>query len=201
MPTKFKRDPKIDKYIKSSAPFAQLIVNRLRKAVHAACPQAEETIKWGSPFFLYRGKMLCGMAEFKAHCKFFIWNWKPILKAQGKTAQAEMQKLKHIFTVSGILNASVLKELLKHGMKLNEPGAKPIKRANRKLKPPLKTPPYLMRALRGSPKSLTAYEALTPGKKRLYVEWITEAKTDATREKRIEKAVENIAAGKAKYWE
>ena len=61
------KDKRIDAYILKSAAFAKPILNHLRKLVHAACPQIEETIKWGMPYFDYKG-MMCNMASFKNHC-------------------------------------------------------------------------------------------------------------------------------------
>ena len=72
-------DPRIDAYIAKSAPFARPILTKLRAAVHEACPEAEETIKWRMPFFLTDGKILCFMAAFKAHAGFGFWR-------RGKTA-------------------------------------------------------------------------------------------------------------------
>jgi hypothetical protein len=72
-------DPRVDAYIAKSAPFARPILTKLRAAVHEACPEAEETIKWGMPFFLTDGKILCFTAAFKAHAGFGFWR-------RGKTA-------------------------------------------------------------------------------------------------------------------
>jgi hypothetical protein len=67
-----KKDSRIDAYIDSSAEFARPILKRLRKLVHQGCPDVEETIKWGMPYFGYKG-LLCGMAAFKQHCAFVFW--------------------------------------------------------------------------------------------------------------------------------
>ena len=66
------KDNRVDAYISKSADFAKPILNHLRKLVHAACPQVEETIKWGMPYFDYKG-MMCNMASFKNHCAFGFW--------------------------------------------------------------------------------------------------------------------------------
>jgi hypothetical protein len=68
-----KKDPRVGAYIAASAPFARPILKALRAAVHEACPGAEETVKWGMPFFLADGKILCYMAAFKAHAAFGLW--------------------------------------------------------------------------------------------------------------------------------
>ena len=67
------RDARIDAYIAKAAPFARPILKKIRASVHAACPKAEETIKWRMPFFLSNGKIVCFMAAFKAHAAFGFW--------------------------------------------------------------------------------------------------------------------------------
>lgn len=63
-------DKRVDAYIGKSQPFAQPILKHIRAVVHKACPNAEETIKWGCPHFEYSGAILCSMAAFKEHCAF-----------------------------------------------------------------------------------------------------------------------------------
>src|SRR5437764_13504871 len=67
-----KKDPRVDAYIAKSADFAKPILNHLRKLVHKACPDVEETLKWSMPAFMHEG-ILCGMAAFKEHCTFGAW--------------------------------------------------------------------------------------------------------------------------------
>src|SRR2546422_728935 len=66
------KDPRIDAYIANAADFAKPILIHLRKLIHAACPDAEETLKWSMPAFMHKG-ILCGMAAFKQHCTFGFW--------------------------------------------------------------------------------------------------------------------------------
>ena len=49
-------------------------------------------------------------------------------------------------------------------------------------------------------KALASFDAFSYSKKKDYVEWLNEAKTDATRKKRLETAVEWIAQGKGRNW-
>ena len=51
-----------------------------------------------------------------------------------------------------------------------------------------------------TPAARKHFEAFSPSKQRDYAEWICEAKTDATRARRLEQAVEWIAEGKARNW-
>ena len=43
------KDPRVDAYIKKAADFARPILEEIRTRVRAACPDVEETIKWGTP--------------------------------------------------------------------------------------------------------------------------------------------------------
>ncbi|HEX2798311.1 MAG TPA: DUF1801 domain-containing protein, partial [Thermoanaerobaculia bacterium] len=67
-------DPRIDAHIAKAAAFAKPVLRHLRELVHEACPDAEETLKWSSPTFMYRGRIMCGMAAFKEHCTFGFWH-------------------------------------------------------------------------------------------------------------------------------
>ena len=70
MPT---TDLRVDAFIARSADFAKPILVRVREMVHEACPEVEETIKWGSPFFDYKGQMMCAIGAFKQHCALIFW--------------------------------------------------------------------------------------------------------------------------------
>ena len=52
------RDPRVDAYIEKQREFARPILAHLRAAVHPVCPEVEETLKWGSPFFMYHGSVV-----------------------------------------------------------------------------------------------------------------------------------------------
>jgi hypothetical protein len=67
-----KRNKRVDAYIQKSAEFAKPILTYIRESVHAACPEVEETIKWGMPSFEYKGPYF-SMAAFKAHCSAGFW--------------------------------------------------------------------------------------------------------------------------------
>jgi uncharacterized protein YdeI (YjbR/CyaY-like superfamily) len=45
-----------------------------------------------------------------------------------------------------------------------------------------------------------AFDAFPPGKRRDYLEWIADAKTDPTRDRRVRTAVEWMAQGKSRNW-
>jgi uncharacterized protein YdeI (YjbR/CyaY-like superfamily) len=197
---KFKRDPRIDEYIENAPTFAKPILNRLRKVIHQSCPEVEETVKWGKPWFMYQGKVMCGLVAFKAHMAFLFNNAGSMDRDHSHKPAIAKGQLRRITSFDDLPNDKILKSHIKHAMKLNEPGAKRVKRVIKR-KPPVKTPTELMMALRANPKALAKYEKLTESNKRHYVDWINDAKTETTRETRLEKSVDCIAAGKTRHWE
>lgn len=193
------RDPRIDAYIDRAAPFAQPILKRLRGVIHKACPRVEETIKWSAPHFMYEG-MLCGMAAFKQHCAFGFWKGGLIVDAGGAKAKAAMGQFGRIEILADLPSDKLLAGYVKQAMKLNEAGVPSPTRANRKPKPPVKVPADLQKALRKHGKARATFRAFSPSNRREYVEWITEAKTVETRQRRLDTAVEWMAEGKVRNW-
>lgn len=116
-------DPRIDAYIEKAQPFAQPILRHLRALVHEACPDVEETIKWGMPHFGYQGGMMCSMAAFKAHCAFGFWHSDALLGARSRNAEA-MGDFGRITALADLPSRTRITTLVKRAMKLNETGVK-----------------------------------------------------------------------------
>jgi uncharacterized protein YdeI (YjbR/CyaY-like superfamily) len=195
------KDKRIDAYIAQSAGFAKPILNHLRKVVHSACPDVEETLKWGMPSFMYRGKILCGIAAFKQHAAFWFWRGTRLDDPEGylgKTGSA-MGNFGRITSLAGLPPRRVIAGFIKQAMRLN--GAiTPSTPANKKSKPAPRTPADLLKAIRANRTSVTTFTSLTPGHKREYIEWIADAKRPETRARRIATAVRWLADGKKHNW-
>jgi len=192
------KDPRIDAYIEKAQPFARPILNRIRKAVHAACPGATETMKWSIPAFDYKGP-LAGMAAFKAHCALSFWK-ASLMKTvpQDKAGQA-MGDFGRFESIDDVPAEAALIKMVKEAAALNESGAK-VARKKAAPKPPPEAPAYVLGALKKNKKAFAVWQAFAPSHQREYIQWITEAKSDETRARRLETAVEWIAEGKARNW-
>jgi uncharacterized protein YdeI (YjbR/CyaY-like superfamily) len=70
----------------------------------------------------------------------------------------------------------------------------------KKEKPPFVVPDILVAALRRNKKAQATFDAFSQSNKREYVEWITEAKTDATRSTRLATAIDWMSEGKIRNW-
>ncbi len=193
-----KIDPRVDAYIRKAKPFAQPILNHLRSVVHRAVPEVEETMKWSAPQFDYKG-MFCGIAAFKEHVGFGFWKaalLKEHLPGAGLSSAGQFGK---IATLNDLPTDRELTRILKIAKKLNDDEVKapPMRKGPR---PALKAPADLLAALAGNKKARATFAAFPPGRRREYIEWVTEAKRAATRDARIKTAVGWIAEGKIRNW-
>jgi uncharacterized protein YdeI (YjbR/CyaY-like superfamily) len=195
-----KRDPHVDAYIARSADFAPPILEHLRGVVHAACPDVEETLKWSMPHFMYQG-MLCGMAAFKQHCTFGFWKGSLIVDGDGdgEGAEAAMGQFGRITKLSDLPSRRILSGYVKQAMKLNEQGVKHPTRVKKAPKP-LVVPAVLAAALKKNRKAGAAFQNFNLSHRREYVDWITEAKTPETRQRRLASAIEWLSEGKSRNW-
>ena len=192
-------DPRVDNYIDNkAADFAKPILRHLRKLVHEACPDVVETWKWSFPHFDYKG-IMCSMASFKQHCAFGFWK-QSLMESEAIPAEkTAMGTFGRITSIGDLPDDKTMIGLIKQAAKLNEEGAKVAR------KPPttnkeLAVPEVLVAALEQNPKASEHFNAFPYSKKKDYVEWITGAKSDATREKRLATTIAQLEEGKARHW-
>ena len=196
------RSAGIDAYIQRAAPGFQPMLATLRDAVHRHCPDVEEALKWSAPSFLYRGKILCGMAAFKQHMSFGYWQHEAVMG--GDATRVGMGSYGKMRTAADLPKAATLKADIKKAMALVDAAAsgdapaksKPAKTA----KPALPVPQDMAVALKRVPKALAHFDAMAPSHRRDYIEWILEAKREDTRTRRIAQAVEWLGEGKRRNW-
>ncbi len=196
-----KRSRQVDEYIFQAPEFAIPILERIRNAFHAGCPDVEETIKWGVPYFEYKG-LLGGMAAFKQHVGFGFWKSKMLddpagLFETGQGPKASMCNA-HIRSVKDLPSQRVLSSYVKAAAKLNDQGTKVPKQKSSR--PTLEMPKEFKAALNKSPKAMSVFDGLPPSHRREYAEWIAEAKRTETRQRRIATAIEWLCEGKRRNW-
>ena len=171
--------------------------------VHNVCPEVIETIKWGMPSFEYKGPMF-GFAAFKNHCTAMFWKYKLLndpknyigeRKNQGGEAMGNMGRMT---SLNDLPPDKAIIDFIKQHMKLNEQGIE----VERKPKPKkeLVVPKELIDALSQNKKAKIVFERFSPSHQREYAEWINEAKTDATKNKRIATTMEWLNEGKPRNW-
>ena len=195
-------DERIDAYIAKSADFAKPILIHIRQVVHQASPLINETVKWGMPFFDYKGPV-CMMAAFKQHCGFGFWKASRLKDSdgllQGSDAEAAAGSFGRIESMHDLPSDAALIGFIHQMIVLNESGVKEAKKPSAP-KAEIPMPADFDRLLRGDLAAMDHYEKFSPSCKREYLEWFTEAKTEATREKRMQQALEWIGEGKTRNW-
>jgi uncharacterized protein YdeI (YjbR/CyaY-like superfamily) len=197
-------DKRIDDYIGKSAEFAKPILQHLRQLVHQANPDVKETIKWGFASFDYKGP-LCSMAAFKKHCVFGFWKAKLLHDPEGHLSERAnhggeaMGNLGRITSLSDLPPDEVLINFIKEASRLNEEGVK-LPATPKKEKGELIIPEFFTESLKKNAVALANFEKFSSSNKREYVDWLNEAKTDETRDRRLETALEWIAEGKVRNW-
>lgn len=192
-------DPRVDEYIAGAAPFARPVLEQLRAMVHAASPEATETIKWGMPFFEYRGKPLCMMAAFKQHCSFGFWR----ARAEGGAGDTDgMGQYGKLTAVGDLPSKRELGAAVKAAMQRIDAGPAAPRAKTPKAKAPPVVPDELAAAfvLKKHAAAKKHFDAFSPSAQREYTDWIAEAKTDATRSKRLATTLEWLAEGKHRNW-
>lgn len=191
-----KTDSRVDAYIAKQADFARPILTHLRAMLHEACPDCQETLKWSMPSFLYKGKILASFAAFKAHASFGYWN-DSMLQKEEKNRSA-MGQFGRLTSLDDLPDHDRLIALTRDSMALIDAGAKSERTAAKK--PPFTVPHDMQAALDANPAARTTYDGFPPSAQRDYVEWVTEAKSDATRGKRLTQAIEWMAESKRRHW-
>ncbi len=192
-------DPRIDAYIERSAEFARPILEHLRASVHEACPQVEETIKWGMPTFVHAGGILCGMAAFKQHASFGFWKHAEVT-GDGSPREG-MGSFGRMTTLADVPAKRSLLAMIRKAMRLNEQAARGA--APRRIARPraaLPVPDDLHAALQANPAAARTFEGFSPSHRRDYIEWIIEAKRAQTRQRCLAQAIEWLAEGRTRHW-
>jgi uncharacterized protein YdeI (YjbR/CyaY-like superfamily) len=198
------QDVRVDAYIAKSADFAKPILTRLRRVIHKNCPAAAETIKWGFPFFMYNGGILCATAAFKLHCTFGFWHRemgtevKRLAPGAGSDERS-LGQFGRITSADDLPSDAVLAKLVRRAMELSESPETPARKPRKPAKK-LPVPAFMAKALRQDAKAREHFNAMSPSHQNEYVEWITEAKRPETRDRRIATMLQWLREGKSRTW-
>jgi uncharacterized protein YdeI (YjbR/CyaY-like superfamily) len=142
------------------------------------------------------------MAAFKEHCAFGFWKASLLKDPDGILHTAEKNSMGHLDRLSSVKDLpadKILVSYLREAAMLNKNNVKVV-RPKSSPKKELTLPKALAAALKKNKKALTVFEAFSPSNRREYIEWIGEAKTEETLNKRLATAMEWITEGKTRNW-
>jgi uncharacterized protein YdeI (YjbR/CyaY-like superfamily) len=142
------------------------------------------------------------MAAFKNHCAFGFWKGlimsdpERIMTVVGKTSMGNFER---ITALSDLPSDKIMIAYIKEAKRLNDEDVKlPPRKMDKEKK--LTVPPYFLKAIKSNKEAYHTFESFSYSSKKEYVDWIEEAKTDSTKQKRLETAVEWMAEGKIRNW-
>jgi uncharacterized protein YdeI (YjbR/CyaY-like superfamily) len=164
-------------------------------------------MKWGRPFFEYKGAILANMSAFKEHCSFGFWGREiaAVLREAQVLQPDAMGSLGRLTRLEDLPADEQMLSLLRQAASFIDSGqyTSPIAARQKVVKAPAKqaeAPPEFTRALMANQKASAAFAAFSPSCKREYIEWIAGAKRAETRDKRIATAIDWIGEGKQRNW-
>ncbi|NII09110.1 YdeI/OmpD-associated family protein [Oleiagrimonas sp. C23AA] len=185
---------RVDAYIDQADSFARPLLTKLRATLLAHPAGLTEAIKWGAPAYLHQGKLVAGFAAFKQHCRLRLFQSEQ-LPASARHLIDDHQHLQHLddlpdqTTLHAYVDARIAQ--LESGQR-HTPKRTP--------KPEASVLDDLSAALKAHPKAAANFQAFAPGQRREYIEWITEAKRETTRAKRLATTIEWLVEGKKRHW-
>lgn len=187
---------KIDAYIDKQADFARPILHTLRQWIRESHPAVIEDYKWGGPHFHLGQGLVMGVGGFKKHVTLFFMEGALIEDPYGLLTRGKGEAMRHVKLTS-------LDELLAHEQAIRyylseafsnaEAGRKVDKKAVRK---PLVVPDWVKEALQQVPEAWATFEGMSWSHRKEYLEYLTEAKREDTRKRRLARAIELLSQKK-----
>ncbi len=187
------RDPRIDAYIARAQPFARPILEHVRERVHAVVPDVEEAMKWSHPTYCKGGRIVLGTAAFKEHAVVNFWRGQELGFEARDGAMGQLGKLTDVEDLPTDLDSMIAK-----AAELSDAPAP--RKPKHSPKPPPELHPEFAAALAKATKAKATLDAFPPSAQREYLEWISDAKQESTRRKRIADAIQWLGEGKRRNW-
>ena len=165
------------------------------RSIALDCNLAEET-KWGKPCFTYQQKNVAIVIPLKDACalSFFkgalLTDPKRILQKIGQMQAGRWIKFSSLAEITA--KQPILQKYICEAIEVEKSG----KKVTLKKVSEYTVPEELQARLDASPKLRSAFEALTPGRRKSYIFHVSGAKQATTRAARAEKCVPMILSGK-----
>jgi uncharacterized protein YdeI (YjbR/CyaY-like superfamily) len=193
--TKSETNPKVDWFFTKPSKW-QEEYSKLR-TIALDCGLTEE-LKWGNPCYtLEDGSNIVLIHGFKEYCAYLFFKGALMKDKHGiliqQTPNVQVPRQIRFANTKGITKiAPVLKAYIKEAIAVEKAGLKvALKKTSE-----YKMPEELKNKLDETPALKKAFYALTPGRQRGYIYFISQAKLSNTREERVAKYTEHILNGK-----
>lgn len=187
-------NPKVDEFLNKADKWKEEF-ETLRSIVLDG--ELTEDFKWMHPCYTFEKKNVVLIHGFKEYCALLfhkgalLKDTHGILIQQTENVQAARQiRFANIEEI--VEKQAIIKEYIKQAIEVEKAGLE----VEFKKKEDFQMPEELVSKFDEVPELKTAFEALTPGRQKAYIHFISQAKQSKTRESRIEKNIDRILAGK-----
>ncbi|MDP2540547.1 hypothetical protein CSC81_03185 [Tenacibaculum discolor] len=188
---------KVTQYIQDKSNWAQEL--NLLRSVFLDLP-VEETIKWGAPVYFYKGKNIVGLSAFKNYCGLWFFQGSFLTDKEEVLVNAQEGKTQAMrqwrFNQLDEINTVLIKRYVLEAIKNSEEGKELKPKKNTK---PLVTPENLQLELDKNDRLNETFSEFTLSKQREFTDYISEAKRETTKEKRLVKIIPMILNGIGLY--
>ena len=192
--TTSKANPKVDAFIANAKKW-QAEFKKLRAILLDS--DLTEDFKWHEPCYTFQGKNVIVINGLKESCALAFFKGALLKDIHGvltrpgqHTQSARWFKFASVREIAEM--KSVLKAYIREAIEVEKSGLKLKMRKTSDLK----FPEELQIMLDEFPDFKAAFEALTPGRQRAYIFYISGAKQSKTRESRVQKCMPQILMGK-----
>lgn len=188
-----KKITSVEEYIELHSNFSELL-EELRAIVLSA--ELQESIKWNSPVYSLNGKNVLGIGGFKNHACIWFFQGVFLKDEHNKLVNAQEEKTKGLrqwrFEKNELTDAELIKVYILEAIE-NQSLGKEIKPDRNKA---FRIPELIGHKMNKSTEFKYCFNTLSLSKQREYSEYISEAKRETTKIKRLEKIIPLIEAGK-----
>lgn len=103
----------IDEYLAGLSPEHRASLQKVRRAVHAAAPGAEECISYGMPAFRLNGRLIAGVKAAANHCSFHPMSGDTVASLKTDLAAYETSRGTIRFSARAGLPATLVRKLVR----------------------------------------------------------------------------------------
>jgi uncharacterized protein YdhG (YjbR/CyaY superfamily) len=108
-----KKPRTIDEYLAGQDASSRGALQKLRRAILAAAPKAEECICYGMPAFRLKGKLIAGFRAAANHCSFHPMSGATVATLQADLAQYDTSPGTVRFSARAPLSAALVRKLVR----------------------------------------------------------------------------------------
>ena len=187
------RDP--DEWIEGAPSFSRPMALRIREWFLHWEPDLTESIKWNILCFSAR-KLVCGISACKRHLSIAFFRGTELEDPAGLFSGGEGNtNIRSVrVTSSDALNRAALRVLLHAAVSLD--AQREIPPAPKQKREPWPVPEFFTKALKRARAAAAGFERLSPSCQREWLVWLSTAKREETRDRRLSETLAALAHGR-----